>query len=98
MPISGTTVCSARKRDGSACQQPAMPDGRCRMHGGKRLTGIAHPGLTAGGRFSKYRPARLADHYETARRDPELLSLRENIALLDSRLADVLQQASNRES
>ena len=28
-----------RKRDGQRCQAPAMPNGRCRMHGGKS-TGI----------------------------------------------------------
>lgn len=26
--------CGARRRDGGSCQQPAMPNGRCRMHGG----------------------------------------------------------------
>jgi len=27
--------CGARTRRGSPCQSPAMPNGRCRMHGGK---------------------------------------------------------------
>jgi hypothetical protein len=27
--------CGARTRRGTACQSPAMPNGRCRMHGGK---------------------------------------------------------------
>jgi hypothetical protein len=27
--------CGAKTRQGSACQAPAMPNGRCRMHGGK---------------------------------------------------------------
>ncbi len=27
--------CGARTRSGSACRSPAMPNGRCRMHGGK---------------------------------------------------------------
>ena len=27
--------CGARTRHGAACQSPAMPNGRCRMHGGK---------------------------------------------------------------
>ncbi|MGC1180491.1 MAG: HGGxSTG domain-containing protein [Methyloceanibacter sp.] len=26
--------CRARTRSGSPCQSPAMPNGRCRMHGG----------------------------------------------------------------
>ena len=34
--VSGTR-CGAKTRDsgGSFCQQPAMPNGRCRLHGGK---------------------------------------------------------------
>ncbi len=27
--------CGARTRKGTACMAPAMPNGRCRMHGGK---------------------------------------------------------------
>jgi hypothetical protein len=27
--------CGARTRNQSSCQAPAMPNGRCRMHGGK---------------------------------------------------------------
>ena len=27
--------CQARTRAGTPCQSPAMPNGRCRMHGGK---------------------------------------------------------------
>jgi hypothetical protein len=26
--------CGARTRNGNPCQSPAMPNGRCRMHGG----------------------------------------------------------------
>lgn len=34
--------CGARTRSGGACQQPAMKNGRCRLHGGKSLRGKAH--------------------------------------------------------
>jgi hypothetical protein len=27
--------CGARTRSGGSCRSPAMPNGRCRMHGGK---------------------------------------------------------------
>jgi hypothetical protein len=27
--------CGARTRKGTPCRQPAMPNGRCKMHGGK---------------------------------------------------------------
>ncbi|MBC7497410.1 MAG: hypothetical protein H7243_09650 [Sphingomonadaceae bacterium] len=36
--------CGARTRRASPCQSPAMPNGRCRMHGGKS------PGAPAGNR------------------------------------------------
>jgi hypothetical protein len=31
---TGSPRCGAKRRDGGSCQQPAMPNGRCRMHGG----------------------------------------------------------------
>ena len=34
-PMHLSLRCGARTRSGSACQSPAMPNGRCRMHGGK---------------------------------------------------------------
>ncbi len=34
LPIHPALKCGARTRDGR-CQAPAMPNGRCRMHGGK---------------------------------------------------------------
>jgi hypothetical protein len=35
LPIHQSPRCGARTRRGSECQSPAMPNGRCRMHGGK---------------------------------------------------------------
>ena len=35
MPMAHASArCGARARTGMACQSPAMPNGRCRMHGG----------------------------------------------------------------
>lgn len=34
--------CGARTRAGGVCRQPAMKNGRCRLHGGKSLRGKAH--------------------------------------------------------
>lgn len=34
--------CGARTRSGGICRQPAMKNGRCRLHGGKSLSGKAH--------------------------------------------------------
>lgn len=33
-PLTSSPRCGARTRAGGACQSPAMPNGRCRMHGG----------------------------------------------------------------
>ena len=34
LPMHLSPRCGARTRSGSPCQSPAMPNGRCRMHGG----------------------------------------------------------------
>ena len=34
--------CGVRTRLGRSCRQPAMKNGRCRLHGGKSLSGKAH--------------------------------------------------------
>lgn len=40
-PIS-RVFCGAKTRAGGCCRQPAMKNGRCRLHGGKSLSGSAH--------------------------------------------------------
>jgi len=35
--------CGAKTRDGDPCKNWSMPNGRCRMHGGKSWSGIASP-------------------------------------------------------
>ena len=34
--------CGAKTRAGGMCRQPAMKNGRCRLHGGKSLSGKQH--------------------------------------------------------
>ncbi|MGA7683146.1 MAG: HGGxSTG domain-containing protein [Pseudolabrys sp.] len=34
LPMHRSPRCGARTRNGSRCQSAAMPNGRCRMHGG----------------------------------------------------------------
>ena len=33
--LADVARCGAKTRAGGSCKQPAMPNGRCRMHGGK---------------------------------------------------------------
>jgi len=35
LPMHASPRCGAKTRKGTPCQSPAMPNGRCRMHGGK---------------------------------------------------------------
>jgi uncharacterized protein YjcR len=35
LPMHRASKCPARTRSGQPCQAPAMPNGRCRMHGGR---------------------------------------------------------------
>lgn len=91
------TPCGAKTRDGDPCKAPAMANGRCRMHGGKSLGGITSPTFKTG-RYSKYIPSRLLERYHEAESDPDLLSLRAEIALTDGRLADLLQRVDTGEA
>ena len=51
-PMQESPRCGARTRSGSPCEGPAMPNGRCRMHGG------ASPGAPKGKANGNYRHGR----------------------------------------
>ena len=44
--------CGAKTRTGGKCKQPAMKNGRCRLHGGKSLSGKQH-GQYKHGRYTR---------------------------------------------
>ena len=67
------------------------------MHGGNAAIGIASATFKTG-RYSKHLPTRMAARYRDAQRDTELLVLRDDVALLDARLADVLGRVDSGES
>jgi len=60
--LFGSATCDAKTRAGGLCQNAPMANGRCRMHGGKSLRGIASPRFKHG-RYSKDLVARLAGRY-----------------------------------
>lgn len=98
MPVGKPqTICGAKTRKGAPCRQRPMRNGRCKMHGGLTPAGIANPNTTHG-RYSKHLPTRLADRYHEARSDPDLIALREEIALTDARLADLLGRVDTHEA
>jgi len=61
------------------------------------LEGIAHPGYRSG-RYSKHLPSQMAARAEEARRNPRLLSLSEDIAVLEARLAECFKALEHGES
>ena len=84
-------ACGARTRSGGRCKRPGNgAGGRCSLHGGKSLTGVASPTFKSG-RYSKYLPQNLLGRYHEAAGDPELLAGREEVALLDVRIAAALK-------
>src|SRR3990167_2330995 len=90
-------ICGAKTRKGVPCRAYAMPNGRCRMHGGATPSGPASANYRHG-RYSKYLPARLAERYLEAESDPELLSLRSELALVQARLPALLRQVDTGEA
>ena len=83
-------TCDAKTRAGTPCRRAPMPNGRCSKHGGKSLAGIASPRFTTG-RWSAVLPTRLAARYQAAQADPALLAARDEVALVDARIAEVLE-------
>lgn len=69
----------------------------CYHHGGATPAGSILPQFKAG-RYSKYLPERLREKYDVAQQDPEILVLRDEIALADARLMDLLTRVDVGES
>jgi hypothetical protein len=92
-------TCGARtKHDGTPCERsPIRGRTRCLLHGGKTLVGTASAPYR-NGRYSRYVPHKLKEHYERAESDAELLSLRSEVALTDARLAELLSRVHTGES
>jgi hypothetical protein len=80
------------------CREPVKVAGkRCYYHGGASPVGIASPNWR-NGRHSLYMPARLSQRYLQAVGDPELLAVRDDIALVDSRVSDLLERIEKGEA
>ena len=91
--------CTANsKRSGVQCKGKAViGKSTCRMHGGKCKSGVLSPTYKGKG-YSKYLPTRLADAYQQALNDPDLVSLSSDIALMDVRLGEVLAKLDTGEA
>ena len=64
LPMHRSPRCGARTRAGSPCQSPAMPNGRCRLHGG--LSRGAPKGNRNALKHGRYSAEALASRREVA--------------------------------
>jgi hypothetical protein len=88
--MTDSPKCGAKTRFGEPCKRrPAVNRTRCILHGGATPIGV-NSGSWRHGRYSKYLPVRLVAQYTASMTDPELLSGKSEISLLDSRLAELL--------
>jgi hypothetical protein len=96
MQPEGRAVCGAKLKNGNGhCRRvPNTGRSRCHVHGGATPRGLSSPHFKHG-RYSTALPERLAATYEAALRDPELLDLRDEIALIDVRTTEMFGAAEN---
>jgi len=94
----GQEICGAKKRTGGVCQSPVLgAGGRCWLHGGKSLGGLSSPTIKTG-RHSKYLPAGLYEKFAEAQSDPMLFELRSEVALVDTRIGELLERIGKSDS
>lgn len=90
--------CAAKTRSGEPCKLYTMlGKNRCRLHGGKSLSGPAHPAFKTGD-YSKSIPTRLMASYQASLKDPKILHQKKETALLKARIDDLLQRVDDGES
>lgn len=99
LPHGFVMFCHAKsKRTGVQCKHHATPGKTvCRTHGGRTPIGPGSPHFQTG-RFSKFLPSRMAADFDAAMGDPELISLRKEIATVDARIIDVLKRVDTGEA
>lgn len=88
----GRQICGAyAKTTQEPCQRKPVPGHpRCPLHGGHAPNG-PNNGSFKHGRYSTYVPRDLAHDYAQAIQDPELVSLRRQIAIMEAREAELLR-------
>ena len=92
MPLGDEFVgerCGAKTQVGTPCKNPAMPNGRCRMHGGRSPRGMGSATFKTG-KYSTALPEDLLDQARAASEDRRLLDLRSEIALVTVLTEDLL--------
>jgi hypothetical protein len=96
-PETGKRICGRTNRKNRPCDlPPAIGRKCCRFHGGASLVGEAAPNFKHG-RYSSMLPTRMLAHYERLKDDPQFDSLRSEIALIRTRISDLLQRLDSGE-
>lgn len=88
--LTANKKCEGRSRTKDApCGKWAEPGRKfCKFHGGRVGVGPDNPNFKHG-RYSRYLPARMLDKYHESLADPDILNLRDQIAVTDARLAEL---------
>lgn len=102
---NGTRVCGAKTRDFNPpnrfkrCRQDKIDSDtkRCRQHGGMSDRGAASHSFKTG-EYSEYMPHALGERLENFMNDPTISSLREDLALADTRLSMKLEEIEGMET
>lgn len=95
----GRRICGAklRNRPGEICHcNPLKGRNRCKLHGGNRVRGPEAPAYRHG-KYSHCVPQQLEVNYQAMLKDPEILSLKEDIALQRAHMLHALQQIDFKE-
>lgn len=97
---TNSPVCGAkRKSNGLPCtRKPSVGRNRCYLHGGKSPRGLAHPNYKHGNRSRDIIARKLGERYQDAIEDDRLLELRQDIAIIEYRLADLIENMDSSES
>lgn len=96
-------TCGAKtKSTGLPCRAMAIqPSGRCRLHGGLTPSGFSSVHLKHG-RYSRdllaSLPAKFGERFQAAMADPELLSLRTFVGILDAKVIESLEKWTSSDS
>ena len=95
-PVPGRCGAQLRRSDPAKyCKKTPCPDRlRCRLHGGLTPRGVLSAAYKGRG-YSKDLPTRLLDRMVDGLNDPELTSLRSEVALLDARLGELLESLAD---
>jgi hypothetical protein len=93
--------CKAKsKQSGEQCRRWASPGfDVCAIHGGKsHAGGPGHPRATKGGYYSKLLPTGLRKSYDKVLSDPETLNAAEEVALLRTRIGQLVSRLQTGET